>query len=68
MILKFRTIFTELILREIKAEINSKPVETVIFALVCIVFCVDGCEVTNIDSSLGAERQVCESLHSHGNF
>ena len=35
---------------------NSKPVETVIFALLCIVLCVDDRDVTNTDSSLGAER------------
>ena len=58
MILKFRTILTALILREIKVEINVKPVEAVIFALLCIVFCVDDRDVTNIDSSLGAERPL----------
>ena len=57
MILRFRTLFTELILREIKAEINSKPVETVIFALPCSVLCVDGCDVTNtVERSLA---KVC---------
>ena len=50
MILKFRTIFTELILRETKAEINSKPAEPVTFALLCIVLCVDGRDVTKIDT------------------
>ena len=67
MILKFRTIFMELILREIEAEINSKPVETEITSFFCIVLCVGGRDVTNSDSSFVTERAFANVCGAEGN-
>ena len=48
MILKFRTVFTELILREIKAEINSKPVEIRTAVQCCVLMAVTSRTLTAV--------------------